>query len=481
MSGITPEILSSQIAMSALTARADAKGATASIATTEIQYGSQGSGAGAGSQGYDINRLEQAEHGLQRARIEEIFDASRASEAQRRDEASERAIERLKKRTEAMWEALAALGAPPPASTQMILTLFSNTSGQALTINTTGQVQSLTLRGGDQAVSIKAHSVDSVYTDGGHDAITIEAESVNSVYTDRSKGYEPAVGENGETTHRVVAETSSNDAVAIKARRADSIYTKGGNDAIAIQADLIDSVYAGKGQDAISVDGGIVGGIHGEEGDEAITVNAAIGKSATSLVLQGFAPEHFQNYVRPESAEARMRQAVTNYSDVHGGDGNDTISVTVQEIISIDGGAGNDTISIGGGTVGLRTGLLSGHDTVTVARGAELMIQIDRGTYSVETEGDDLIISHWGGSVRVVGYEAAAAIGVGGSGQLQREAPTGPRDDFLSAGIGSPAPSDAFGFLGHDPSDPGLRIDPASGQRLRLLHVAVPEPVNLLV
>ena len=382
-----------------------------------------------------------------------------------------------------MWKALGAMGAPPPASDQLILSLFSGTSGQAVTINTTGHVQSLYLRGGDQAVSIRAYSVDNVYTSGGHDAITIEAESVDGIYTDRSKGFEHGVGENGETYSRVAEATSSNDAVSIKARRAGGIYTMGGNDAIAIQADIIKSVYAGEGRDSISLTGGIVSGIHGDEGDDTITVNAVIGRSATSLFLGGLAPEHFQEYARPESAEARMRMATTNYSDIQGGDGNDTISVTVQEIISVNGGAGDDVISIGGGTVGLRTGLNSGHDTVKVGQGAELMIQIDKGTYTVEHDGDDLIINHWGGSVRVVGYKAAAAISIGenGSVRLEQENPTVLKEDFLSRRDGQPALSDDFGFLGDNPSDPDLRTDPATGRRLRILHMALPDPVNIFV
>lgn len=120
-----------------------------------------------------------------------------------------------------------------------------------------------------------AYSAQSIYTGGGHDALAINAENVESVYTDESSGPRLKADANGQPQLTYSAGTSSNDAVAIRARRADSIYTGGGNDAVAIQAGFIGSVYAGKGNDSIALTGGVVSGIHAGDGNDAISVQAA--------------------------------------------------------------------------------------------------------------------------------------------------------------------------------------------------------------
>lgn len=402
-------------------------GAVTTLSQLTAQAGPTGSRADVRSEAatarYDINAIAQSERGLEMARMDDVRELvqydRRTSQRQKISEATERAILRHKKRAENMSNALVRLGAGPLAEGQRILSLFSRGGNRAVHINTTGQVDSLYLRGGDQALSIKSKTATIINTGGGHDAVAIEADFVRSVYTDRSGQHELAYRKNGEKYARWAPKTVSNDAVAIKARFAESIYTKGGADAISIMADSIRSVYAGEGQDAIALTGGIISGIHGEDGDDSITVQAAIGGSVTrnlAFASRTYLTGEGYDYVRPDSAKERMRLAITNYSDVHGGDGDDEISVSVQEIISIDGGSGNDVISVEGGTVGLRVNASSGNDVVRVARGAELMIQVDHGGYIVEKSDNDLIVRHSGGVVRIEGYEQAAAISVAGNG-----------------------------------------------------------------
>lgn len=212
----------------------------------------------------------------------------------------------------------------------------------------------------------------------------------------------------------------------------DNVIAGEGNDDITVHAGLIDGVDAGSGNDTIAVKGGVVAGIHGGAGDDAITVNAAMGGSARRAGGTGLgAADQEQHFLRPDSVQDRMRLAMTAYSDVLGGEGNDEISVSVRESISVDGGAGDDVISVGSGTVGLRLGADAGDDVVRVGYGAELLIQIDEGDYRLETEGNDMIVRHAGGSLRIEGYEAASAIAIAGPDTVKRE---NARDDAQANG-----------------------------------------------
>lgn len=485
MSAVSPYVSSSQLALSLLSARAGPSGAQAEVSDARAQRGEAPGGETGKTGRYDVNAIASAERGLQRARLDDALELGKSLEGtsadQRKKEATDRVVARWNKRAQNMSIALQKLGAGPLPEGQRVLSLFSNAGSQAVSIATTGQVNSVYLKGGgSQAVSIQAKTVQSVYTEGGHDAIAIKADSVESVYTDRSDGYEPGVYQNGEQYTRRVSATESNDAVAIHARRADSIYTGGGHDAIAVQADMISSIYAGSGNDSVSVRGGVISGVHGGGGNDAISVNAAIGMSVMRNMEFGAASgmRKDADYVRPNSVEDRLRLATTNYSDVLGGADNDAISVTVQEIISIDGGAGDDVISIGGGTVGLRVGAGSGNDVVRVARGAELMIQIDDADYMVETDGDDLVVRHSGGSVRIEGYENAAAVGIAGFGAAHTKADPdlgGSLSDIKDVAEGADK-SDLIASGAK--SDLDYEIHSAS-RGLHMIHVATPNPLDV--
>lgn len=485
MSVNAPYASTSQMALSLLSAQAGPSGARAEVLDARAQGDASSKGNTGKTGRYDVNAIASAERGLERARLDDALEwfkhHENTSAEQRKSEATDRAVRRLNKRAENMSRALQKLGAGPLPEGQRVLSLFSSAGSQAVSISTTGQVNSVYLNGGDnQAVSIRAKSVDSVYTQGSHDAIAIKADSVESVVTDRSAGYAPGGYRNGEQYAHRVSATESNDAVAIQARRADSIYTGAGHDAVAVQADMISSIYAGSGNDSVAVRGGVISGVHGGEGNDAISVNAAIGRSVMRNVEFGARSGMGTDveYVRSNSAEDRLRLATTNYSDVLGGAGNDAISVTVQEIISIDGGAGDDVISIGGGTVGLRVGAGSGNDVVRVAQGAELMIQIDDGDYQVETDGNDLVVRHSGGSVRIEDYQDAAAIGVAGFGAAHTRA------DPDRGGSLSDIKAFAEGAKKTDLIAPGVKSDlgyetHAASGGFQMIHLVKPNPMDI--
>ena len=471
-----PNTSGAQMALTMLSAQASASGARAAISQTNVQIGATADGA-VGTGGYDINTIAESEFAYQsaltaegRARSEYV-EKMRAG--RRRDSWSQHCAELHRKRAAAMMSALKKLGAGPLPEGQRMLSLFTGAGGNALSIFTTGRVESLYRREGDQALAIKAQTVDGIYTGGGNDAVAIDADWVESVRTDRDAEFELALTKSGKPYARYVSATESNDAVVINARRVEDVTTGGGNDAIAIRADMIRDVDAGDGRNSITLSGGIIGEVGAGDGSDAITVDAAIGLSALPHLRSdywGSRPDPtWQRYDRPGSAEERLMMAVTRYSDVYAGGGNDTIAVTVQEVFSIDGGSGNDVISIGGGTVGLHVGKDAGNDVVQVAKGAELLIQIDgAGEYTLETDGADLIVHHEGGSVRVVGYENAAAIGIGLSvnANNRREPPFGADDTVYVAG--EDRNSYEYEGLKHN-------------RYLHMIHIAQPEPLDIML
>ncbi|WP_146746316.1 calcium-binding protein [Rhodovulum viride] len=487
MSMISNNTSGAQMALSLLTAQAGSSGAQAAAwEATEQSDGATVDQSGETSR-YDINAIFNAESSLRRSKLDAVAELSESRPGtaadQSRREATQREVIRLNARAEKMSIALQRLGSGPLSEGQRIIFLFSSGESNAVSIFTTGKAESIYLGGGGNVLSIQANTAESISTGGGHDAIAIKADSVYSVYTERGAGYEFSVRSDGSSYPRYVAASESNDAVAIQARRAASIYTGGGNDAIAIQAASIQNVYAGKGADAISLQGGVVSGIYAEDGNDVIAVDATIGMSVLHNLVNGSLMLGGIEYTRPENLEDRMRMATTSYSsDVLGGSGNDTISVSVQEVISIDGGTGDDVISIGGGTVGLRVGAGSGNDVVRVSQGAELVIQTDDTDFSFEKDGNDLIVRHSGGSVRIEDYENAAAIAVAGSGAgynttellAQRERETADLRNFVETAEGTilTIPEDKINL------DLGIEFESSDFQ---MIHIAITNPLDVRV
>lgn len=98
---------------------------------------------------------------------------------------------------------------------------------------------------------------------------------------------------------------------------------------------------------------------------------------------------------------------------MHLGAGNDTLSIRVDEVISVKGGRGDDVIAVGGGTVALHFEAGDGNDRISVARGATLAIQPEgKIDWNASWEGDTLVLDLGGSSMRIEGAKGAAAIGV---------------------------------------------------------------------
>ncbi|MCA2010314.1 hypothetical protein LCM17_02365 [Cereibacter sphaeroides] len=250
----------------------------------------------------------------------------------------------------------------------------------------------------DDAVALEAGSVDSVYTGSGHDAVTIRADVVSSIYT----------GVDGKGR----AAFADNDAVAIEAGFVGSVYTGDGADAVAIKADIVKSIYTGSGGDTVSIHAGALGGLYTEEGDDVVTIDTVTGVSTS---------------YRPEAdadldAAGRIAQVATNIEDIHLGAGNDVLNLKVADMISVRGGAGDDLMHLSGGTVALQYSAGDGRDTVMLGAGTTLAIQLDRdATWSSDWDGDALVLTLGSGSIRIYGAAQSAGIGVVSFGQTDPE------------------------------------------------------------
>ncbi|MEX5562977.1 calcium-binding protein [Pseudophaeobacter sp. 1A16562] len=400
-------------ALTLINASASDRGAQA-----RVESGDQGTAWGVDR----LNSLAKAEIDY-RTKEHEIFENARGkleSSTARRSKAAQSKIlaERYHKLAANMAAALENLGGQERSFGGTVVALFKTPDSDALSIVSGKTVRNISSQN-EASFAISAKKVRGVGTEGGNDAISIEADWVESVGTDRDGRMHARQTKSGNLVLGWRSKTVSNDAVAIKAKRVSGVSTKGGNDAIAIESDLVKNIHAGEGNDSVAIRGGVVIGIYGADGQDTISVDAGIGASA--VTQEGKSALNwmsgFSGYTRAETAEERVRQATAAYlgrADIHGGAGDDFISVTVQETLSVNGGTGNDTISIGGGTVAMSVGRDAGHDTVQVARGAELMLEIDTQTYTAKKDGNDLIITHAGGSVTIKDYEQASAIAIKG-------------------------------------------------------------------
>lgn len=387
-------------------------------AQSRVESGDQGTAWGVDR----LNTIAKAENDYQAEKLQTGIDTRKklnAQDSSKNSAARSRILaEHYRKLAANMAAALDKLGGQSRSSAGTVVALFKTPDSDALSIVSGKTVRNVSSQN-EASFAIRASTVKGVYTRGGNDAISIEADWVESVYTDRSSGLHAKKTKSGDTVLGWHSKTVSNDAVAIKAKRVSSVYTKGGNDAIAIETDLVKAVYAGEGSDSVAIRAGVVNGVYSGDGHDTISVDAGIGGTAvTKFGATYIGISEVTSYTRAETAEERVKQARLGYAqraDINAGAGDDFISVTVEEALTIDGGTGNDTIAIGGGTVGMSVRFDSGHDTVQVARGAEFVLRVEEnGPYTVKKDGNDLIVTHAGGSVTIKDYEQASAIAVRG-------------------------------------------------------------------
>lgn len=255
-----------------------------------------------------------------------------------------------------------------------------------------GEVASVYTGGGNDALAIAAQTVRGIYSGSGSDAVSISAEIVRDIYTDPGPRARRAGGD---------------DTVTLQARQVSSIHTGGGDDAVTIAAESVENVFTGKGDDAVTLSVGLLGGLYTGAGRDAISVDATAGRAQAPTT--GDVPP-----TEGETAEDRLQAARSTVADINAGAGDDAISLKVTEAIALEAGRGDDAIRLNGGTVALRYGLGDGNDIVSLAPGAEVLVQLgaDVADWSVTQEGDTLLLQIGEGSIRFEGVGASTAIGI---------------------------------------------------------------------
>lgn len=395
---------------SALTAKTGSSGAEARISNAEIGVGN----TNRSSQNYSVSDLFRTHDKIVEARWK---DAMRQSSnvltgREQNGKVSEATLTRIKKRMIDMSKALEALTGSQhfqgKDAGSIIMRLVTGDGNDAVSLQTRGLVREVHTNGGDDAVSLKAAHVQGVYTGDGADAVVIEADRVEGVATDL--GYQKLP--NGDY---YIKQFANNDALTIAAKSVSAVGTGAGSDAIAIEAGLASWIHAGDGNDSMVINAGMVGWVNGGRGNDTITVNATIGdgtRHAVPWTPSGGTPG--AAYERPTTIEGRMQQAARSYADVKGEFGDDTITVSVEEMMAVSGDDGNDRINIEKGTVALLIAENAGDDVVRVAKGGELVIKFDNMStrYSLEVTETDMIIRHGAGTITIENYKDGDAIGI---------------------------------------------------------------------
>ncbi len=301
-----------------------------------------------------------------------------------------------------------------------------------------------TTSGGDDQVALQGTSVSGIYTGGGSDSVAIVASYVSGIHTD---GVGPETGQapdaalappnalpnaplpdeidtSGSAASPVggaSAVVAGNDALSVAAYLIRDITTGDGDDALALAGRIVANVDAGAGNDAVAIRAKVVTGITGGAGDDAIAVDAGVGVAGVGNAATWFAvaADPVTASTGSAIAQADAVAAARAYADVDGGAGNDVMSVRTASVLAVAGGAGNDTINAVGGTISLVYGAGDGKDTVNVAAGAQIVLQISPGAgpYTVEF-GDDIMTVKMGeGSVTFNGIGAGTlGIKMGGAG-----------------------------------------------------------------
>lgn len=236
------------------------------------------------------------------------------------------------------------------------------------------------------------------------DAVPVLPEPTSQIDTSGSSNA-PVV-----TAAPVVA---GNDALSIAAYLIRDISTGAGDDALALRGRVVRDVDAGAGNDAIAIKAAVVTGVTGGEGDDAIAVDAKVGVAGVSNAAAWFAVAAEPVVATNGEVSASVGAAARAYADVDGGAGNDVISVRTASVIGVAGGTGDDTINAVSGVVSLVYGAGDGKDTVNVAAGAQVVLQIadDVAGYTVEFGQDSMTVRMGEGSVTFSGI-GAGTVGI---------------------------------------------------------------------
>ncbi len=314
-------------------------------------------------------------------------------------DAREARLSRIEARMTNMRKALARLtGQTSGAETQLIL--YAGRGARSMSAAGSGQQAALYTSAGQDAVALSAAHIHDVNTGRGSDALAIVAEAVSDIQTD----HDPRSAYDG-----------GHDALAIRARVAQKLYTGAGQDALAVSAEALTEVDTGAGHDSLTLDVGLIGNLRTGSGDDSVTARLTLGRSQAARLAPG------QSYEAGSTVTQRMQNARSAYADILTGDGRDSLAIEVSQIVSLEGGRGDDSFALsGGGTVGLRYGAGDGHDSVTLTPGTEALIEIDSALakdWSVTRDGDSLTVRLGSGSIRFSGVTDLSAIGLAVTGQ----------------------------------------------------------------
>ncbi len=322
-------------------------------------------------------------------------------------------------------------------------------------------ISDVTTSAGDDQVRLSGTTISGIYTGAGSDSLSIVGGVVSGIHTDRAgptvaaplappvvdtAPVPPAVAEpvppsvppvaapvaeaapvlpeptseidtSGSSSAPVVTAApvvAGNDALSIAAYLIRDISTGGGDDALALRGRVVSAVDAGAGNDAIAIKAAVVTGVTGGDGDDAIAVDAKVGVAGVSNAAAWFAVAAEPVVATNGEVSASVGAAAARaYADVDGGAGNDVISVRTASVIGVAGGTGDDTINAVGGTLSLVYGAGDGKDTVNVAAGAQVVLQIadDVAGYTVEFGQDSMTVRMGEGSVTFSGI-GAGTVGI---------------------------------------------------------------------
>lgn len=336
-----------------------------------------------------------------------------------RDEATARRVSSIRARMVHLQKALSRLQQASQGTDGAAIGGRTGAGNDALAIWTTGGVRNIDTGAGNDAVAIRAAYVEGVTTGSGSDALAISADAVEGVFTDGT----PGRGQAGD------------DAVAIQASTVHFVSTGAGNDAVAIRGDVVSGVFTDSGDDSVAIAAGAVRHVDTGAGDDTVVVDAVFGLAAgaaapaaeavadpASGMASGLAEDtpdaaDESSQTPAESgadAALRLRAAQAYTADIDLNDGNDRLSVRVDQMIAVKGGKGDDSIAIGGGTVALLYSAGDGNDLVSLSQGSSLLIQLDKGdSWSAAWDGDALVVTVGDGAMRIEGAGSAAAIGIG--------------------------------------------------------------------
>lgn len=297
-------------------------------------------------------------------------------------------------------------------------------------------ISDVTTSARNDQVSLRAREVSGIYTGGGSDSVTIVGKVVSGIHTDAAGPAvappppaaepppvpvavedappdQPAEGASGDPATPPVPVAAGNDALSIAARIITDITTGDGNDALALSARIVGGVDAGSGDDAIAIKARLVAEVTGGDGNDAIAVSAEGGLAGIAAAADWFAPAPAPVVAINGEVSAAVDAAAKAYADVDGGAGNDVISVRTGSVLAVSGGTGDDVVNVRGGTIALLYGAQDGNDTINVAEGAQIVLQIaeDVEGYAVSFGENSMTVTMGEGSVTFTGI-GAGTVGI---------------------------------------------------------------------